>query len=184
MKLSPGNIWSGNSKLAVFTNPTELAFRKGNLKNHYPITYLGKQYPDSEAAYQAHTRNCKADFEKCKAVCVDILIAKLEQYPALVETIWQSGGIDWIEKCSHIVGAKTSNFKRWEGCGGKSAYIDCLAKAYAIVAPEDDAQVLRCNHCEKDVYSRPYEVPFKNGQGFHLRADCPECGKFIKFVAQ
>ena len=148
MKLSFGNIWSGNRYLAVFTNPTELAFRKGNLKSHYPVVYMGVPYPDAEAAYQAHTRDCKADFGKCIAVMIDVLIEKLRQYPILVETISQSGGLEWIERCSHIVGARTSNFKRWEGIGRKSIFIDCLAKAYAVVEPAEETVTLNCAHCD------------------------------------
>ena len=50
------NIWSGCSIGigAALTNPTELAFRKGNLKNHYPVEFKGRVFRDAEAAYQNH----------------------------------------------------------------------------------------------------------------------------------
>ena len=44
--------------------------------------------------------------------------------------------------------------------------------------------LLYCNHCQKEVKASISKRSFKNGQGFHLRADCTECGKFIKFVSQ
>ena len=45
-------------------------------------------------------------------------------------------------------------------------------------------RTLSCNHCRKEVAAVITKKEFKNGSGFHLRADCPDCGKFIKFVAQ
>ena len=60
-KFSPGNIWSGSSQLAVLTNPTELAFRKGNLKHHYPVEYSGKTFADVEAAYKCLKGETKGD---------------------------------------------------------------------------------------------------------------------------
>lgn len=130
MKLNPGNIWSGNRQLAVFTNPTELAFKKGNLRNHYPVFYNDRLYPDAEAAFQRYSRGIKHDFEICKNICLDILLHKFEQYPILQNTIKESGGTNWILKCRHVVGARTQNFKRWEGVGRNSAFIDCLYRAF------------------------------------------------------
>ena len=130
VKLNPGNIYSGNRKLAVFTNPTELAFRKGNLRHHYPITFNGVVYADAEAAYQKTVYGRKDDFDFCKATCVKVLEAKLKQYPIIFDSIKLSGGLKWIARCEHIVHARTSNFKRWEGVGRNSVFINCLYKAF------------------------------------------------------
>jgi hypothetical protein len=127
VKLIPGNIWSGSRKLAVFTCPTELAFKKGNLKNHYPVKYGNKIWPDAEGAYQYFSQNHKSNLKYLKDLMISILEAKFEQYPVLIESIRISGGVDFIVGCSHSVYGKAKN---WEGVGRKSGYIDCLYHAY------------------------------------------------------
>jgi len=192
MKLEPGNIWSGNRKLAVLTNPTELAHRKGNLKRHYPITYKQKAYADSEAAYQAATRMHKHDLYFLKATMIDILVVKLQQYTAVFSAIVESGGELFLEKCSHVV----TNKGRWEGHGRNSLFIDCLIKAFDIVDEEWDDHMqfevssayheimLFCPKCNKEVNIDISEKPFKNGKGSHIRADCTECKGYIKFLSK
>ena len=130
MKLKAGNIWSGNNQLAVFTNPTELAFKKGNLRNHYPIKWKNMVFADAEEFYQHLSREIKYDFDACKNACTFVIAEKLLQYPILANTIRESGGANWILRCRHIVGARTANFKRWEGVGLNSAFIFCLHRAY------------------------------------------------------
>lgn len=125
----PGNIWSGNRNLAVLTNPTEIAFRKGNLKRHYPITYHGTIYKDSEAFYQAKTRGIKPDTERCYQICHCAILLKLRQYPEIFKAIEDSGGIEFLKQCSHVVYNKSS---RWEGFGENSGYIRCLISAFKI----------------------------------------------------
>jgi len=131
-KLRPGNIYSGTKGgIAVFTNPTELARKKGSLKLSWPVDFRGRRFEDAEAAYQAFTIDCKDDYEACKKVCTEVLVAKLAQYPVLVETIKLSGGLKWIEKCSHIVGNRKTG--RWVGYGLESDFIKCLYQAYVDV---------------------------------------------------
>lgn len=127
IELKAGNIWSGNRELAVFTNPTEIAFRKGNLKNHYPVEYEGRVFVDSEALYQRLSRGKKADANACYTACVTALCCKLHQYPLLIDVIKYNGGIKWLEECSHIVFNKNP---RWEGVGRKSGFIRCLITAF------------------------------------------------------
>jgi len=130
MKLCPGNIWSGSKRLAVFTNPTVLARRKGNLKHDYPVTFRNKRYADAEAAYQSVKRSGPwLSFAERECLMVEVIIAKLEQYPILAETIADSGGLTWLERCSHTIGGRS----RWEGVGRNSAFIRCLLRAYKEV---------------------------------------------------
>lgn len=131
--LKPGNIYSGDRYRAVFTNPTELAFRKGNLKNHWPIMFGGTVYPDAEAAYQHNSRTLKHNYRACRDLVIEILIVKLNQYPVLYQTIVKSGGSKWIEACDHVVNARTANFKRWEGTGVQSDFIRCLMIAFKSI---------------------------------------------------
>ncbi len=50
------NISSNSTELnglcAALTNPTELAFKKKNIKNHYPVNFALADYQDAEEAYQ------------------------------------------------------------------------------------------------------------------------------------
>ena len=124
MKLPPGNIFSGNRLRAVFTNPTEIAYWKGNLKHHYPVVFRGTKFVDAEHAYYAFKDQNRYQ------LCTEIIIAKLEQYPFLIETIEESGGEKWIEQCSHHVYNKS---KFWEGDGLKSGFIKCLLAAYRSI---------------------------------------------------
>jgi len=129
VKLEPGNIWSGSRTLAVFTAPTEIAFRKGNLKNHYPVKdYNEKEYPDAEALYQHMSKDHKANFRHLTEIMTGVLIGKFEQYPILLETIAISGGVDFFNKCCH----KINGNKRWEGDGIDSWFIRCLRDAYVL----------------------------------------------------
>ena len=123
------NIWSGCSIgiVAALTNPTELAFRKGNLKNHYPVEFNGKVFRDAEAAYQNHKFG---HLQQDMTIMTEIIVAKLQQHPRLLKTIAKYGGVAWLEQCNHIVGVRGS---RWEGLGRKSNFIQCLISAYILV---------------------------------------------------
>ena len=129
----PINIWSGsNIQLgAVLTNPTELSFRKGKLKYHYPVEFRGQIFPDAEAAYQ-HFKT--GNLEEDMAVMTKIIVAKLQQHPRLFHAIAANGGIAWLEQCSHKVVGNV----RWEGVGRSSNFIVCLIRAYAIVKPAEN----------------------------------------------
>jgi hypothetical protein len=113
-----GNIWSGDKKLAVLTNPTELAFRKGNLKRHYPVEFNGETYPDVEAAYQKNKGyNDKA------VLMTELIRIKFVTYPEILEAVIASGGESFLKACSHFTGSKN---KYWEGNGFESKFICCL----------------------------------------------------------
>lgn len=129
-KLEPGNIWSGSRTLAVFTNPTELAFRKGNLKQHYPIVWDSSKYPDVETAYQ---ENKPHGLPNRVRFITYLIVIKLKTYPILIETIAINGGIGWLEQCSHWA---TSKKKTWEGNGRESLFLQCLINAYKSVQTE------------------------------------------------
>lgn len=120
----PGNIWSGDKTgLAVLTNPTELAFRKGNLKRHYPIVYAGSEFEDAEAAYQHY----KIAIPR-QVLMKDVLIFKLRQHPQIAKAIARSGGAEFLCRCSHRVYGKSW----WEGDGFQSPFIMVLIAAFKI----------------------------------------------------
>lgn len=122
------NISSNEKGLGgALTNPTELAKSKGNLKNSYPITFLGIKYVDSEQAYQDNKLN-QDDFDY--ALMVDILVCKLEQYPMLIDGIKKRGGLPFISECSHFVFPSYDKRSRWTGQGQESLFIKALTEAY------------------------------------------------------
>jgi len=125
------NIYSGsnqeNGLAAALTNPTELAFTKGNITKHYPVQFMNKAFVDAEAAYKAYKTG---DLETDKKLMVRIIACKLDQYSQLLTAIACRGGVQWLENCCHITAA---NNKRWEGYGRKSNFIDCLIRAYQSV---------------------------------------------------
>lgn len=121
------NIWSGSKQMkglgAALTNPTELSFKKGNIKNHYPISFRGVQFVDAEAAYQQFKTG---NLEEDKKLMTQIIAIKFIEYPRLFEKIRDNGGVAWLEKCAHLVVRNQC----WEGVGRKSNFICCLIDAY------------------------------------------------------
>jgi len=124
--LQAGNIWSGAGKgLAVLTNPTELAKRKGKLRNSYPVVFRGREYKDSESAFQATKKSVPMGKERI-GLMSEIIECKLRQHPAIMQMLTDSGGVKFIKSCSHIVYGKNW----WEGKGLASPFIMALSIAY------------------------------------------------------
>lgn len=127
--MEPGvNIWSGTPGLGgALTNPTELAFRKGSIQNHYPVTFQGVAYPDAEAAYQRLKRH-RGDV----ALLTEIVTAKLQQHARLEQAITRRGGVAWLEQCRHIT---RNGSTWWEGTGSLSPMIRALIAAFRALEP-------------------------------------------------
>lgn len=124
---------------AALTNPTELAKKKGNLKNSYPITYNGKTYVDVEAAYQelkdkseAKTKPSRQE-SKNYELMVNLIATKFEAYPSLVEAIIKEGGSKWLSNATH---QPTKKNTVWE-TGGENWFIAALVDAYGMVEFDD-----------------------------------------------
>jgi hypothetical protein len=133
MRANGINIWSGCKEMkglgAALTNPTELSYLKRSVKNLYPVTFRGSVFADAEEAYQAFKSNhLKHDMQ----LMIEILTAKLFQYPTLFNAIANNGGVAWLEKCQHIVTGNPGS--RWEGVGRKSNFILCLIGAFELVS--------------------------------------------------
>ena len=131
--MDAGNIWSGSAALARFTNPTELAVRKGKLAKHYPIQWRGQDWPDVEAAYKA-TVTPAMTLGQRMLLLADVMEAKFRTYPELIEEITAAGGEEWIFRCEHKTWAKTAAYARWEGRGRDSMFLRCLAEVWRRIA--------------------------------------------------
>lgn len=122
------NIFSGEPGLGgALTNPTEMAKRKGSIDVRYPVTYDGRAYPDVELAYHVlASGNVVAD----DSLMANLISHKFLQHPALLETVTASGGVEFLERCSHLTNAKSAGFQSWEGVGRQSRFIRNLITGY------------------------------------------------------
>jgi superfamily I DNA/RNA helicase/O-acetyl-ADP-ribose deacetylase (regulator of RNase III) len=123
------NIWSGAKGLGgALTNLTERSFSKGNIQRHYPVEFRGRSYPSAEHAYKAlRSPNNARDLAADEALMAEIIAAKLQQHPILVQELEKAGGVPFLEASSHVTGAKFSN---WEGQGRGSRFIRALISGY------------------------------------------------------
>ena len=127
--MQPGNIWSGSPTLARFTNPTELARKKGTLHRGYPITWQNRAWPDVEAAYRATVKPAMTIGQRM-VLLAEIMGCKFRAYPELIDELRAAGGEDWIFRCEHRTWARSATFARWEGTGRDSMFLRCLAEVY------------------------------------------------------
>jgi hypothetical protein len=132
--VSKGVEISSNAKgiAAALTNPTELAKKKGNLAESYPVEFKGKTYKDAEAAYQALKNTATKDEgpNSTYNLMVDIIKAKLQQHPRLISEITKQGGSEWILSSTH---QPTKQNSVWE-TGGKNWFIKALNDAYTSLS--------------------------------------------------
>ena len=121
------NISSNEKGLGgALTNMTELAYRKGNIVFHYPVT-LDTVYEDSEQAYQKQKTDSAEYNDK---MMIAVIKEKLIQHPKLIAGIDKRGGYEFLLTCSHFTGAKSARFKSWEGVGVESRFIRNLLAGY------------------------------------------------------
>ena len=134
-KVTPENISSKGSEFAKkLTNPG----------NNLKVTYKGKEFRNAEHAYQtyksgefdqkAYNSNAfkpvgskPANRNTNYQTMVDILKAKLEQHPKLIEGINKRGGLTYIKESTHNV----TGDRFWES-KGQNKFIEALAQAYKV----------------------------------------------------
>jgi hypothetical protein len=141
--IKPGNIWSGSKTLAVLTNPTRLAKKKGNLKGNYPVEIDGISFQDAEAAFWHLVKQEGAvDLPHKFQICVRVIEAKLEQHPRIKTFIDDNGGVEFLEQCYH----RTEAYQEWGGSGYESSFVCALISAYAGACPRCGCS---CDHTER-----------------------------------
>ncbi|WP_246163644.1 hypothetical protein [Brasilonema sennae] len=133
---------------AALANATALAKEQGKLQNNYQVsinnnpeaaagrygveTHLqkpkGVAYASAEHAFhhQKQLHPLADEYE----LMVEVLQAKLEQHPRLIDAIAKRGGTEWLENCTTITSTQD---KQWEGKGKESAFIRAIAQAYTNV---------------------------------------------------
>lgn len=87
-----------------------------------------------ESWYFANTIDFKYKQNQKELIMYLLIIEKLKSFPKLIKEINSRGGLEFLEKCSHIV----SGNKNWEGVGYKSNFIKILIFAYRNVTTGED----------------------------------------------
>ena len=123
----------------ISSKGSEFAKKLTNVGNTVGLTYKGKEYVNSEHAYQTwksgEFNQAGYDLKGGKvrggkigdtfSIMTDILTEKLKQHPELVQGINERGGLAYIEQSTHnVIGDKF-----WESTG-ENKFIEALAKAY------------------------------------------------------
>lgn len=138
----PINIYSGETGLgAALTNPTAMARSKGGLAKNYPIVFQGKHWPDVESAYLTLAQGNETA-ESRDRLMTELIAAKFRQHPDLLAEVVERGGHDWLSLCSHLTGAKSERFQKWEGMGLESRFIRNLVAGFdaAYEPPTEQGQ--------------------------------------------
>ena len=129
----------------ISSKGSEFAQKLTNPGNNLKIEYKGRTFRNAEHAYQTHksgefdevaykSKSFKpvgskpADKATNYDTMVEILVAKLEQHPELINGIDQRGGLAYIKKSTHNV----TGDKFWES-KGENKFIQALGEAYSIV---------------------------------------------------
>ena len=163
----------------ISSKGSEFAKKLTNPGNNLKVTYKGREFRNAEHAYQTYKSgefDQKAyDSNAFKPVgskpanrntnyqtMVDILKAKLEQHPELIEGISQRGGLAYIEQSTHNV----TGDKFWES-KGQNKFIEALGDAYRSTQPTQQTSGVEFNSKEFGMVS-PGNTNGTSFMGFKL----------------
>ncbi|WP_243146674.1 putative molybdenum carrier protein [Scytonema sp. UIC 10036] len=148
----------GNDPLgAVLTSTTVKSKQVGTIEGEYPVSFRdnkampvgnygletytqskpeGQPFLSAEQAFFAYKETLPLGEPRVQLMA-EILTARFEQHPKLVEAVTKRGGVKWLENCSYKVSPEGSKANFWEGEGLQSPYIRALAQAYTKVMEKD-----------------------------------------------
>jgi len=144
----------------ITSKGSEFAKKLTNVGNLVGLAYKGKEYVNSEHAYQTwksgefnqagyNLKGGKVRGGKIGDtffIMTDILTEKLKQHPELVQGINERGGLDYLQKSTHnVIGDKF-----WESTG-QNKFIEALIQAYKNINTE-------VNNSKVEVVSKDYGV--------------------------
>ena len=126
----------------ITSKGSEFAKKLTNVGNSVGLTYKGKEYVNSEHAYQTwksgEFNQAGYDLKGGKVrggkigdtftIMTDILTEKFKQHPELVQGINERGSLDYLQKSTHNVNGD----KFWESTG-QNKFIEALTQAYKNV---------------------------------------------------
>ena len=134
----------------ISSKGSDFAKRLTNPFNNETVEFRGTKFDNAEHAYQtwksgkfdqrgfdAHGGKVRGttDYTSNYQTMVEILIAKLQQHPDLVEGITERGGEAYLRASTHdVVGDPY-----WETKTGQNKFIEALTEAYnAVMQPEEE----------------------------------------------
>ena len=136
MQISGDNIASGRR------GTSELARKLTNKYNEVSVEYKGTVFKNAEHAYQTwksgsfdqsgfdaqgERGRMPADKNTNYQTMVEILTAKFEQHPELVDEINKRGGVEYLKQSTHNVLGRQNDY--WE-TSGQNKFIEALIDAY------------------------------------------------------
>lgn len=152
-------VWNKNISQVVDKNikgenitskGSEFAKKLTNVGNSVGLTYKGKEYVNSEHAYQTwksgefnqagyNLKGGKVRGGKIGdtfSIMTDILTEKLKQHPDLAQGINERGGLEYLQKSTHnVIGDKF-----WESTG-QNKFIEALIQAYKNISQVVDSGI-------------------------------------------
>jgi hypothetical protein len=155
-------------QVSVNNNPVAAAGRYG-VETH-AVKPEGLAYASAEHAFN-HQKQLHPSANEYKLM-VQVLQAKLEQHPRLVDAIVKRGGTEWLENCTAVAttggtpathcltNITNAQDKQWEGKGKESAFIRALAEAYINVVEKSQQATVSASPASPlpEVQSQPIKV--------------------------
>ncbi len=147
----------------ITSKGSDFAKKLTNVGNTISLTYKGKEYVNSEHAYQTwksgefnqqgyNLKGGKVRGGKIGdtfSIMIDILTERFKQHPELVKGINERGGLEYLQKSTHnIIGDKF-----WESTG-QNKFIEALTQAYKNFSQVVDSGI--------DNYSTYTSIPTTN----------------------
>ena len=137
----------------ISSRGSEFAQKLTNPGNNLEVEYKGKKFRNAEHAYQTWK---SGEFDEAaynstafkpkgskpvnKATnyntMVEILMAKLQQHPELIQGIIERGGLEYLRKSTHEV----TGDKYWES-SGQNKFIEALSEAFSRVSQSENIQI-------------------------------------------
>ena len=144
----------------VLTSTTVKSKQVGTIEGEYPVSFRdnkampagnygletytqakgeGQPFLSAEQAFYAYKETLPLGEPRVQLMA-QILTARFEQHPRLVEAVTKRGGVEWLENCSYKVSSENTKGNFWEGEGLKSPYVRAIAQAYTSVIEKNQVQ--------------------------------------------
>ena len=166
---------------AVLTSTTVKSKEIGAIVNDYPVSFrdnqempagiygpetytkskpAGQPFLSVEQAFYAYKETVPLKEPRLQLMA-EILQARFEQHPKLMEAVTERGGAEWLKQCSYLVSNKEKNF--WEGKGLQSPYIRALTQGYTKALENSNSRATE-NQTASIIQPTPSQEPLPEPQ--------------------
>jgi ribonuclease HI len=166
---------------AVLTSTTVKSKEVGAIVNDYPVSFrdnqempagiygpetytkskpAGQPFLSVEQAFYAYKETVPLKEPRVQLMA-EILQARFEQHPKLMEAVTERGGAEWLKQCSYLVSNKEKNF--WEGKGLQSPYIRALTQGYTKALENSNSRATE-NQTASIIQPTPSQEPLPEPQ--------------------